>query len=873
VRRHLHSFTGRMVLGLLVVQFALTPLLFYGILHFIERGLQEQFVDQVRSKTRLYATLMEDAIVTGDAPEQVEVLNEALINEDMVQADLVLPGGYIVKPGADVWYLDSGFREDFDFGENDDRVYNIAVSLNRRRDGEYLGSLRLSFDERATHARIASAYRYGVLVAVGYAVFSMLLAVALGRRLTRPVKHLQEMAKIIAGGGEAANLEVDTDIREIGELAHDLDLMRQNLVDRNLAVEDREKRLFAILDNAGEGVITIGEDGVIESFNKAAESIFGLTTGDAQGRKISELIADLPPPEQLVVPLNGDDSDLSGSLPSGRRMEAIHQAGQRLPVLVTASHIHRAGEHVYILIVRDLTAEEEREKRLLTFWQVMQQSPVGIVITDNKGLIEYVNPHFCQVTGYTPEEVDRKNPRFLRTEHTSRDTYRDLWSTITSGFVWRGVFQNRKKNGELFWESDTICPVRDASGQIAHYIALKEDITEHREKDRMLTQAMKMDVVGRMTSGIAHDFNNLLTIILGNLQFLESELEDDDPNDFRELVSDAASAALDGSNLIKQLLIFTRREEPNVQPTRVSQFIGDLLPLLERTVPPNVQIRTEIAEDAGTVLVDANRLESAVLNLVINARDAMPGGGQILISATRGRLESAKQVEGGLISEGDYSFLEIADNGSGMTEEVRQKALEPFFTTKPGTSGTGLGLSMVNELVTQGEGGIRIESAPGKGTQVTLILPHYEGPAGARSARSGLPRRAVRAGLANGTETILLVEDREPVRLFARRTLDRLGYRVIEAGSAAEALQQLAQEPGIDLLFSDIVMPGELDGRGLARRAVELKPGLRVLLTTGMEMRAERDDHVELPLLRKPYSAEQLASAIRQVIETGRLVT
>lgn len=873
MRRHLHSFTGRMVLGLLVVQVALTPVLFYGILHFIERGLQEQFVDQVRSKTRLYATLMEDAIVTGDGPEQVEVLSEALINEDMVQADLVLPGGYIVKPGADVWYLDSGFREDFGFGENGDRVYNIAVALNGRRDGEYLGSLRLSFDERATHARIASAYRYGVLVAVGYAAFSMLLAVTLGRRLTRPVRHLQKMAKIIAGGGETANLEVDTDIREIGELAHDLDLMRQNLVDRNLAVEDREKRLFAILDNAGEGVITIGEDGVIESFNKAAETMFGLTTVEAQGKNISELMPDLPLPERFFAPPTGDDSTLSGSLSTGRRMEAKRQSGQNLPVLVTVSHIQRAGEHVYILIVRDLSAEEEREKRLMTFWQVMQQSPVGIVITDHKGLIEYVNPHFCQVTGYTQEEVARQNPRFLRTEHTSRETYRDLWTTITNGFVWRGVFQNRKKNGELFWESDTICPVREASGRIAHYIALKEDITEHREKDRMLTQAMKMDVVGRMTSGLAHDFNNLLTIILGNLQFLETELEEDDPNNLRELVSDAASAALDGSNLIKQLLIFTRREEPNVQPTRIDGFIRDLLPLLERTVPPNVLIRTEIAEDAGTVLVDANRLESALLNLVINARDAMPNGGQIGVSARRHRLESAEPVEGGLISRGEYVFLQVVDDGSGMTEEVRQKALEPFFTTKPGTSGTGLGLSMVNELVTQSEGGIRLASEPGKGTRITLILPHYEAGVDFRPSHGGLPRRAARAGLANGTETILLVEDREPVRIFARRTLDRLGYRVIEAGSADEALEQLAQEPGIDLLFSDIVMPGEIDGRGLARRAVELNSGLRVLLTTGMEIRAERDTHVDLPLLRKPYSAEQLAAAIRQVLETGRLVS
>jgi len=526
--------------------------------------------------------------------------------------------------------------------------------------------------------------------------------------------------------GEAVNLEVETDIREIGELARDLDLMRQNLVDRNLAVKDREQRLFAILDNAGEGIIIIDENGVIDAYNQAAESIFGVATDKALGSNIIGMIPGLGDSGGAALALDEDASGPGGNLRTGRRMEARHVDGHSVPLLVTVTDVYREGEHVYILIVRDLSLEEEREKQLLTFWQVMEQSPIGIVITDKKGLIEYVNPHFCQVTGYGPEEVARKNPSFLRTEYTSRDTYSDLWNTITSGFVWRGVFQNRKKNGELFWESDTICPVRDTAGSIAHYIALKEDITEHRERDRMLTQAMKMDVVGRMTSGIAHDFNNLLTIIMGNLQILEMELERDDPHDLLELVTDAASAALDGSNLIKQLLIFTRRDEPDVQPMEISKFIEELQPLLKRSISSDIEVDQHVAGDLGAVLIDGNRLESAVLNLVINARDAMPDGGRLTISLERASLDSAQPVEGGLISRGDYLFLTIADTGTGMSEEVRQKALEPFFTTKPGTSGTGLGLSMVNDLITQYEGGIRIDSEPGRGTDITLILPVFE---------------------------------------------------------------------------------------------------------------------------------------------------
>jgi len=858
-----------MVIGLLMIQVALTPLLFYGILNFIERGFESQFLDQVRSNTRLYATLMEAAIQQGDVSRQVEVLNEALFNEDMLHADLVLPGGNIIKPEFEIWYVASDFEEDFSFDDKDNHVYNIVAELVDSTDGEYIGSLRLGYDEMPTHDQIQAAYRYGSLMAAGYAVLSILIAVLFGQRLTRPVTHLQEMAKRIASGSDVAKLKVETDIREIGDLARDLDLMRKNMVDRSRTVEDRERRLFAILDNAGEGIISIDEKGVIGSFNQAAESIFGFSSGQVQGENISQLIPSQDGKSQVFSIVNAAGiRDKPGE--NGHRMEARHLDGRTVPVFVTVTEIHQDQEHVYILIVHDLTAEEEREKQLLTFWQVLEQSPIGIIITDEKGSIEYTNPHFSRVTGYSAEEVFGKNPRFLRTEYTTRETYRELWSTITGGAVWRGVFQNRKKNGDLYWESDTICPVKDTSGRIAHYIALKEDITEHREKDRMLTQAMKMDVVGRMTSGIAHDFNNLLTIILGNLQFLLTDLDEEADAEMREIVSDAMSAAYDGSNLIKQLLIFSRREEPDVQPMEIASFMDDLAPLLTRTIPADIVTQMDISENVGSVLIDANRLESAVLNLVINARDAMPDGGRLTISLDKVSLREAEAVEGGLISKGDYLFLKVADTGTGMTEEVRQKALEPFFTTKPGTSGTGLGLSMVNDLITQYEGGMRIESEPGVGTAITLVLPLFDRTVPAEAKNQQAP-----IDLPSGEATILLVEDREKVRHFARRTLSRLGYQVIEAENAAEALDCLQANPGIDLLFTDIVMPGEMDGRDLARRVGTLRPGLKVLLTTGMEMRAETDSDVNqgLPLLRKPYSADQLAQSIHQVLTTGQLKT
>ena len=862
------SYTGRMIFGVLAIQILLTPLLFYGILHFVERGFQSQFIDQVRNNTYLYAAAMHPSVGEENIPKQISVLSEALFDEDLVLAEFIQPDGSVIRPDSDARVAETNFKEDFKFDEHGDHIYYIALQLLDDIEGDLLGTLRLGYSEIPTQKRIFVAYRYGILLAAGYAVLSILLVIFFGRRLIRPISQLQDMAQSIATGDTAAGLNVNTEILEISALAKDLDSMRQTLLNQHMDVRDREKRLYAVLDNAGEGIISIDEKGVIESFNKAAESIFGYTARQVLGNNVSIL---MPLPDR-----KHHDSYIKKYLTTGeakiigmsRRLQAQHEDGHLFPVNLTVTEIHLNQEHTFIGIVRDLTREEEKEKQLLQFWRAVEQSPVSIIITDVSGVIEYVNPHFCQVTGYRSEEVLGANPRILKSGDTHSDTYRELWMTITNGDIWRGVFQNRKKNGDLFWESATICPVQDQNNQITHYIALKEDITEHREKDRMLTQAMKMEVVGRMTDGIAHDFNNLLTIILGNLQILVEDISEDDHDERTELIADAMSAAYDGSNLIKQLLIFSRREQPDSKPMEISTFMESLQHLLNRTIPEDIVMRLKVTKDIGTVLIDSNRLESAVLNLVINARDAMPDGGELKISIDKAILLESEEVEGGNIAPGNYIFIKIADNGTGMTEDIQQQALEPFFTTKTSASGTGLGLSMVHDLITRSGGGIRIESELDRGTTITLILPLYE-----QAVEMSIEDQEVLDQLPGGKETILLVEDREKVRRFANRILSRLGYSLIEAENAAKALEYLQTSNEIDLLFTDIVLPGDMNGRELARQASSRKSTLKILLTTGMESRAENsgDFHLDFPLLRKPYSAEQLAQSIRSVLNTGQL--
>lgn len=863
----LQSFTGRMIFGFLAIQILLTPLLFYGILFFIERGFQSQFVDQVRNNTHLYIVLMESAVVEENLSEQKAILNDAFLSEDLILAEFTHLDGRVIRPDSDMRTAGLIFAEDFRFDEHEDHVYYIAMQLFNAANGELLGSLQLGYDEIPTQNRIDIAYRYGALLAIAYAVLSILMVIFFGRRLIRPISQLQAVARSIATGDHTVGLNVSTNILEISDLTEDLDSMRQTLVNQHRDVRDRERRLHAILDNAGEGIISIDEKGVIGSFNHAAESIFGYPAKQVLGKNVSVLV---PLPDR-----NHHDSYIKNYLTSGeakiigigQRLQAQHQDGHLFPVFLKVTEIVLGQEHTYIGIIRDLTEEEEKEKQLLQFWRVVEQCPVSIIITDVNGIIEYVNPHFCRVTGYDLEEVIGANPRILKSGNTHSDAYRKLWMTISSGDIWRGVFQNRRKNGELFWESATICPVQDHNNQITHYIALKEDITEHREKDRMLTQAMKLEVIGQMTDGIAHDFNNLLTIILGNLKLLMADIKNDNYAEKMELATDAMSAAQDGANLIKQLLVFSRREQPDPKPTEIGTFMESLQHLLNRTISENIVMRLEVSEDIGTVLIDSNRLESAVLNLVINARDAMPEGGELVISVDKAMLLEPRDVDAGNIASGNYISIRIADNGTGMTEDIRQQVLEPFFTTKASAGGTGLGLSMVSDLITQSGGGIRVQSELGKGTTITLFLPVYE-----QATELSIEEQVILDRLPGGQETILLVEDQEKVRRFASRVLSRLGYRLLEAENAAEALKYLQTNREIDLLFTDIVMPGKMDGRDLAHHISSGNSSLKILLTTGIKFLAENDSGLKLdfPLLRKPYSAEQLAQSIRSLLGVCR---
>jgi nitrogen-specific signal transduction histidine kinase/CheY-like chemotaxis protein len=390
---------------------------------------------------------------------------------------------------------------------------------------------------------------------------------------------------------------------------------------------------------------------------------------------------------------------------------------------------------------------------------------------------------------------------------------------------------------------------------------LIHDATAERQQEAILLQAQRMEAVGQLTGGVAHDFNNLLTVILGNLELLEPKLKDELS---QSLAGEAREAAEMGARLTDRLLTFARRQRLEMQSLNLNEFALGLTELLRRTIGAPIDLSTALAPDLWSTTADPGQVESAVLNLVLNARDAMPDGGRLVIETFNATVDAADVASNPGMAAGDYVVLSVADTGHGMPPEVHARAFEPFFTTKGAGKGSGLGLATIYGFARQSGGNVTIYSEVGKGTTVNLYLPR----AGRRTEEEAAAAAKPAVDTGRG-ETVLVVEDDERVRRLTALRLKELGYRVLEADHGAAAFAVLAETPDIDIVFSDLVMPGGISGFDLARRVRERYPGTRVILTSGYsaELLNQADvAELDLKVLRKPYRQVELARAFRAAL-------
>jgi PAS domain S-box-containing protein len=497
-----------------------------------------------------------------------------------------------------------------------------------------------------------------------------------------------------------------------------------------------------------------------------------------------------------------------------------------------------------------------------TINQRVFETPLDLIlVVDRQGTLLRVSPSALPILGYDASEMVGHSAReFLYPpdlDNTRSEMRLAGRGRLTRNFECRYVHKSGRVV-PLSWMGVWSEPE-------AQHFFIGRDISDREAVAERLRQAQRMDAIGQLTGGMAHDFNNLLGVVIGNLDLLR-DAQDLKP-DHRELVAEALDAALRGADLTRRLLAFARRQPLQPERIAVNELVGNIVGLLQRTLGEQIPIQVDLAPDLWPVLVDPAQLESSLVNLATNARDAMPRGGQLTIATANRVLDTEYAGLHAELAPGPYVMIEVSDTGAGIPPDIMARVFEPFFTTKETGKGTGLGLSMVFGFVKQSGGHINVYSEPGKGTTFRLYLPRDA--AGATVAPT--PPAALPA-VAGGNETILLVDDNEPIRRAVRRQLTQLGYHVVEAGSAAAALELLGSEK-IALLFTDIVMPGEFDGIELARTAMARWPRLKVVVTSGFpesRMNGGGEPIAGLRLLSKPFRREELARTLREILDNGQ---
>jgi PAS domain S-box-containing protein len=636
--------------------------------------------------------------------------------------------------------------------------------------------------------------------------------------------------------------------------------------------------------NATEGLLTMAIEGMSDGFamfDKDDRLVL-------MNRRYRE---SLPPDTDWIQPGQTFEEILRTGVASGHYIEAIgneenfitellreHREG-RGARLVRAignrwcrARDHRMPDGSTVIIRTDVTDLVERERELADREERLRAIAGNlpgfifrqVVTPDGRFGNAWLSDRLEEIIGVSAEEITSGHATLL--EHVHSDDRERLARSLSAAPAepQPSLIEVRlitRPAGEVRWLRLHATAKTLPDGDL-QWDGIGIDVTDRKAAEDRLHQAQKTEAIGQLTGGVAHDFNNLLTVIMGSAELLSEELPDSDPAN-KELVRNILTASNRGSELTHQLLAFARKQPLQPRAVDVNQLIAELRPLLAGPLGEDIELRYDLRADPTITHIDAHQLQNAILNLAVNARDAMPSGGKLLVETANTRLDKRQAAEIGDVKPGRYIVIRVVDTGRGMPADVAARAIEPFFTTKPVGKGTGLGLSMVFGFVKQSGGHMTIESTPGAGTKVRLLLPQAGG-AEASEARSARP-----AERTSGSESILLVEDDLAVRGTVSTLLKNFGYRVMEAASGRAALDIIAGSEAIDLLFTDVVMPGGIDGFQLVEESRRLRPGLKVLCASGyaesaMERYGRPPPGIEL--LQKPFRARELARRIRRAL-------
>ncbi len=503
------------------------------------------------------------------------------------------------------------------------------------------------------------------------------------------------------------------------------------------------------------------------------------------------------------------------------------------------------------------------------FFAAVEATRMPMIVTDPHqpdNPIVFLNRAFERMSGYTREEMIGTNCRFLQGPETDPGSIAAVRTAIAERREYATEILNYRKDGSSFWNALFVSPVFNGAGELVYFFGSQLDVSRRRDVEESLHQAQKMESLGQLTGGIAHDFNNLLQVISGHNEIMLAQLDrpEIDLARMRRAGEAVRAASERAAKLTHQLLAFSRKQRLEGRLLNLNGLVGSLSEIAERTLGDDVTLTTAFADDLWTTRIDPTQAEVALLNVLINARDAMPGGGRVTVTTENLVIATEDNSFGTPVPPGAYVVVSVADTGSGMPPEILARVMEPFFTTKGEGKGTGLGLAMVYGFAKQSGGAVKIQSDVGHGTTVRLFFPASGGEAEADIAP------AHGTGERHGTESVLIVDDRPDVATTAGEILSEFGYRVSVVFSPGDALEVLDGPEPIDLLFTDLIMPGGMNGVMLARAARDRQPRIKVLLTTGFaDASLERTDAggTEFEVINKPYRRLDLVRRVRRVLD------
>ena len=549
-----------------------------------------------------------------------------------------------------------------------------------------------------------------------------------------------------------------------------------------------------------------------------------------------------------------------------RKDEAIHvddevfwrSDGTCLSVKYSSLPIKKSGKTLgSIVTFSDISEQQQTDEQVRILSSSVEQAKESIMITDVDGRIRYINPAFCETTGYAAQEVIGQTPRVLKSGKQDKDFYKKMWDTIASGQSWQGRIVDRRKDGTFYPAMLTISPIKNEAGEITHYVGNQQDLSEYESLEEQFRQAQKMEALGTLVGGIAHDFNNMLAGITGNL-YLAKKRTRELPDVVQKLDS-VEALAFRAAEMIQQMLTFARKGQVRMQRLLLMPFIIEALKFLHTSVPENIAMHQEICSDSLPVTGDETQLHQVLMNLINNARDALDGLDNqcIAIKLEAFHTDDAFIEKHSYFQAGSYAHLSIEDNGCGIPDDQLEHLFDPFFTTKEHGKGTGLGLAMVFGAVKMHHGFIEVESVEGEGSTFHIYLPLLQSE---EIATSSLQEEETEMG--HG-ETILLVDDQQDVRETGEQVMKDLGYRVLTASNGQEATEMFKNHcEEIDLIILDIVMP-TMNGDEAARYIRQIKPQVKIIFSTGYDRNAQSKMENET-IITKPFSIVKMSRLIRQ---------